>query len=87
MEGIETSAVQPESGEVYLTRLVSKEMNFGKPFVFDVPQGICFIPAMGKHIERNLSTNGVCEAVVGESFLKSFHKSCSKAVYLNGRLG
>lgn len=57
-------------------------MYFFESFVCDMPQSVCFIPAVREDVERNLPADGVGEAVVGKFILQDFDERSSKAVLL-----
>jgi hypothetical protein len=56
--------------------LVAKEVNLviddaaTSLLLCNVVQAVCLVPASGEDIKRDLSTNGVCEAGVGEGLLE-----------------
>lgn len=67
-------------------RLVTEEVDLFEALVLNMSQTIGLIPPSGEDIERDLSPNGVGEAVVGELLPQDFHEGNSDFVDLLERL-
>jgi len=63
-------------------RLVTKEVHFGPVVTLDVVKRKGLVPACRKHVEANLATNTVGEAVVWELVLKRLDKLAADLMFL-----
>lgn len=44
-------------------------MNLFETFLLDMPQCVCFVPAARKYVERDLTSDGESQVIVGELLL------------------
>ena len=62
--------------------LVPEEMDLREPFVFNVSESVSLIPTMGENVKGQLSTDRVCQGIVGEFLFEDLHESGSYTVFL-----
>ena len=70
---------------LYLERLISEEVDLLKAIVFDVAECICLVPAIWKDVKRDLTTNGIRQAIVCKFFLQDLNKGSSYTMDLRSR--
>jgi hypothetical protein len=68
-----------------LVSLVAKEVNLGEALALDMAQAVGLVPSSGKHIERDLSTNGKGQVKVRESSLQVLNKLLAESTFLRHR--
>ena len=70
---------------IYLHRFIAEEVDLFKPFVLDVSERVCLVPAIWKNVKRDFATNRKRQAIVRKFLLQNLDKSCSHTVYLKER--
>jgi hypothetical protein len=67
-----------------LEGLISEEVDLFKAFIFDVLKRICLVPTIWKDVERDLTADGIRQAIICKSFLQGLNKGRSYTMDLNG---
>jgi len=71
---------------LYLVRLVSKEMNLLKFLISNTSQRICFVPAIWEDIKRDLATNGESQVIIGKLLLENFDEIAAPPMLLEQKV-
>ena len=70
---------------LYLERLISEEVDLLKAIVFDVSERICLVPTIWKYVKRDLTTDGIRQAIVCKFFLQDLNEGSSHTMDLRSR--
>jgi len=62
--------------------LIAKEVNLVEPFVLNSAECVCLVPTVRKDVERDLSTDGKRQAIVGELLFKDLNEFYAVTVLL-----
>lgn len=68
--------------DTYLVGLVPEEVDLFELLILDVAQTIRLVPSVGVHVERDLTSDGVCQRVVREFLLQCFDEGLPYASFL-----
>jgi hypothetical protein len=66
-----------------LEGLISEEVDLFKAFVFDMSERIGLVPTIWKDVERDLTADGIRQAIVCKLLLQDLDKGCSHTMDLN----